>query len=116
MLRRVISALLLAGAGAVFGSYSIQLRFERLFMTRNHGNSIKDDEQYEALRDEEGMSKEKAARIANTSRQQAGEKGGRHSPYEQWTRDELYTKAQQVGIKGRSNMNKAGLTEALRSH
>ena len=34
------------------------------------GPSIKDDEQYEALRDE-GMSKEKAARIANTDRHTA---------------------------------------------
>src|SRR5688500_9739492 len=34
--------------------------------TKDHGPSIKDDKQYEALRDE-GMSKEKAARIANAS-------------------------------------------------
>lgn len=34
--------------------------------TKDHGPSIKDDEQYEALR-KEGMSKEKAARIANES-------------------------------------------------
>ena len=33
-------------------------------MTKDHGPSIKDDDTYEALRDE-GMSKEKAARIAN---------------------------------------------------
>lgn len=34
-------------------------------MAKDHGKQIKDDEKYEALRDE-GMSKEKAARIANT--------------------------------------------------
>ena len=35
-------------------------------MTKNHGPQIKDDEQYDALR-REGMSKEKAARIANSN-------------------------------------------------
>ena len=35
-------------------------------MAKDHGPQIKDDEQYEALR-REGMSKEKAARIANAS-------------------------------------------------
>ena len=33
-------------------------------MAKDHGPSVKDDEMYEALRDD-GMSKEKAARIAN---------------------------------------------------
>lgn len=47
-------------------------------MAKNHSNSIKDDEQYEALRDKEGMSKEKAARIANTPRGKAAKKGGEH--------------------------------------
>ncbi len=31
---------------------------------KDHGSSVREDEQYEALR-EEGMSEEKAARIAN---------------------------------------------------
>lgn len=35
-------------------------------MATDHGPSIKDDEQYEALR-KDGASKEKAARIANAS-------------------------------------------------
>ena len=42
-------------------------------MAKDHGNQIKDDEQYEALRDE-GMSKEKAARIANTPKKEASKK------------------------------------------
>ncbi|MCL7743512.1 Rho termination factor [Guyparkeria hydrothermalis] len=82
-------------------------------MTKNHGNSIKDDEQYEALRDE-GMSKEKAARIANSDRSEAGERGGESPPYEDWTKDELYDKADQVGIEGRSKMDKDELIRALR--
>ena len=76
---------------------------------------IKDEAQYEALRDQ-GMSKEKAARIANTPRQKAGEKGGKHPRYEDWSLDELYRKAQQVGIGQRSEMSKAELIKALRSH
>ncbi len=85
-------------------------------MTKDHGNAIKDDEQYEALRDEDGMSKEKAARIANTSRKKAGEKGGKHPKYDEWTREQLYEKAQQVGIEGRSDMSKDELMKALREH
>ena len=43
-------------------------------MTDDHGPSIKDDEQYEALR-AQGASKEKAARIANTDRTTAAKRG-----------------------------------------
>ena len=79
----------------------------------NHGKSIKNDEQYEALR-EEGASKEKAARIANADN--PGKKGGQADPYEDWTRDELYERAQEIGIEGRSAMNKHELKHALRHH
>ncbi|RRQ24231.1 Rho termination factor [Guyparkeria sp. SCN-R1] len=82
-------------------------------MTKNHGNSIKDDEQYEALRDE-GMSKEKAARIANTDRSKAGRRGGKSERYEDWSKESLYDKAREVGIEGRSTMNKGELIRALR--
>lgn len=81
----------------------------------DHGPTIKDDERYEAMRDE-GMSKEKAARIANTDAHEAGRKGGKASPYEEWTQDELYQKAKDVGIDGRSDMTKAELIDALREH
>ena len=74
---------------------------------------IKNEAQYEALR-EQGMSKEKAARIANADR--PGKKGGNRSKYENWTYEQLYRKAQQVGIRGRSDMNKAQLKRALRDH
>ena len=82
-------------------------------MSKDHGNSIKNDEQYEALRDQ-GMSKEKAARIANTK--DSGAKEGKASKYEDRTKEELYKKAQEVGIDGRSKMNKEELIEALRSN
>ncbi|CAN5775550.1 Rho termination factor N-terminal domain-containing protein [soil metagenome] len=84
-------------------------------MAKDHGPSIKDDEQYEALR-EEGMSKEKAARIANTPREEAARKGGEAAPYEDWTFDELQQRAREIGIEGRSAMDKSELIEALREH
>ncbi len=84
-------------------------------MAKDHGSSIKDDEQYEALR-REGMSKEKAARIANTSREKAGARGGKSGKYEDWSKDDLYDKAKEVGIEGRSKMNKDELIDALRNH
>jgi hypothetical protein len=74
-------------------------------------SSIKNEEQYEALRDK-GMSKEKAARIANTS--DSGKKGGQAPPYEEWTVEELQEQAQNVGIDGRSQMNKEELIGVLR--
>lgn len=81
--------------------------------------SIKDEEQYEALRDE-GMSKQKAARIANSSanrgRSSTGRKGGSSKKYEEWSKDDLYDKAKDVGIEGRSNMSKDELVNALRNH
>ena len=45
-------------------------------MAKDHGSSVKDDKQYEGLR-KKGMSKERAARIANTP--DASSKGGKAS-------------------------------------
>ena len=45
-------------------------------MAKDHGSSIKDDKQYEGLR-KKGMSKQRAARIANTP--DASKKGGKAS-------------------------------------
>lgn len=86
-------------------------------MAKDHGPSVKDDKTYEALRDK-GESKEKAARIANAK---AGggdpsEKGGEAAKYEDQTVDELQQKAAEVGIEGRSKMNKDDLIDALRNH
>ncbi|HET7313993.1 DUF7218 family protein [Salinisphaera sp.] len=82
-------------------------------MADDHGKAVKNDDQYEALR-EEGASKEKAARIANADN--PGKKGGKADRYEAWTYDQLYEKAQEVGIEDRSKMDKAQLKRALRSH
>jgi hypothetical protein len=77
--------------------------------------SVKDDERYEALR-EDGASKEKAARIANTDATTAGRRGGEAQPYEEWTKDELFDRAGEIGIEGRSDMDKDELIDALRHH
>ena len=82
---------------------------------KDHGPSIKDDEQYEALR-RQGMSKEKAARIANTGRKKAAKRGGKSAKYEEWSKEDLYDKAREVGIDGRSNMSKDQLIDSLRNH
>jgi hypothetical protein len=84
-------------------------------MAKDHGPSIKDDEQYEKLR-EEGASKEKAARIANTGRQTAGERGGESPKYEEQPKEDLEERAKELGIEGRSEMNKDELIDALRNH
>jgi hypothetical protein len=84
-------------------------------MAKSHGPSIKDDAQYEELR-KQGMSKEKAARIANTSRKAAGKRGGKSPKYEDWSKEDLYNKAKQVGISGRSQMSKQDLIHSLRNH
>ena len=87
-------------------------------MAKNHGNQIKKDDTYEELRDQ-GASKEKAARIANAQankEQHPSEKGGKSDKYEDRTKDELYQKAKDVGIEGRSDMDKDELINALRNH
>ena len=76
-------------------------------------NRIKNEDQYEALRDK-GASKEKAARIANSSN--SGKKGGKAGKYEDRSKDDLYKKAKEVGIEGRSKMSKKELINALRNH
>lgn len=81
-------------------------------MPKDHGPSVKDDERYEALR-EDGVSKEKAARIANTPPKEMDDRGG-PGAYEDWTKEQLYDKAKDVGIEGRSKMSKRELISALR--
>lgn len=85
-------------------------------MPKDHGPSIKNDEVYESLR-EDGASKEKAARIANAqanTTQKPSKKGGKSDPYEEWSKDDLYERARELDIEGRSDMNKDELIEALR--
>jgi hypothetical protein len=86
---------------------------------KSPGPSVKDDELYEKLRDE-GNSKEKSARIANaahnSSRKQVGQKGGHSASYDDWKVEDLRKRAGEIGIEGRSKMNKSELVKALRDH
>jgi hypothetical protein len=87
-------------------------------MAKDHGPQIKDDAKYEAMR-EKGMSKEKAARIANAQanpEMHPSEKGGKQPAYEEWTRDQLFKRAKEIGIEVKSSMRKDELMDALRNH
>jgi hypothetical protein len=86
-------------------------------MAKDHGPSVKDDKLYEELR-EEGDSKEKAARIANAKAggENVSKKGGEAENYEDRTKEELEERAAELGIEGRSDMDKGELIDALRSH
>ncbi|MHA6719561.1 DUF7218 family protein [Sphingomonas sp. RS6] len=80
---------------------------------KDHGPQVKNDEMYEALR-KEGNSKEKAARIANAKAN--GSLDSRGDRLEDRTKDDLYQEAQEIGIEGRSKMDKDELIDAIRSH
>ena len=86
---------------------------------KSPGPSVKDKKLYEELRDQ-GNSKEKSARIANaaanTSRRTVGKRGGKSPSYDDWTVTELRRRAADIGISGRSAMNKSELVKALRNH
>lgn len=84
--------------------------------------SIKDPETYRALRDQ-GASAEKAARISNAKARYGtkgpnapSRKGGKSPDYEEWTRDDLYGKAREIGLSGLSRATKPQIIDALRSH
>ena len=84
-------------------------------MNEKSKHPIKKPDTYEALR-RKGASKSKAAAIANA--QAAGDapsaKGGRAKSYDDWTKSELYDRARELDIAGRSTMSKSDLIAALR--
>lgn len=82
-------------------------------MAKDHGPQVKNDTLYDALRDK-GASKEKAARIANARAEGTLDHDSRR--LEERTLDELQDEAREIGIEGRSNMNKSELIDAIRSH
>ncbi len=84
-------------------------------MAKDHGPSIKDDKQYERLR-QKGESKQKAARTANTGRSHAGKRGGKSGSYEEWSKRDLQERAKEIGIEERSKLSKGELIDALRNH
>ncbi len=82
-------------------------------MARDHGPQIKDDGLYEDLL-KQGNSKEKAARIANAKA--AGTLDHRSTHLEDRTKAELMDEAKEIGIEGRSKLDKAALVKAIRDH
>jgi hypothetical protein len=82
-------------------------------MAKDHGPSIKDDGMYEALR-KQGNSPEKAARIANAKA--GGTLDHRSSKLEKRTKADLLKEAREIGIVGRSTMDKPALVKAIRGH
>jgi hypothetical protein len=80
---------------------------------------LKDPELYEKLRDD-GASKEKAARISNaaaaSSRRQVGRKGGSSGSYDDWTVEDLRSRARDLGLNGYSRLKKGELIDLLRDH
>ena len=82
-------------------------------------SSIKDEKTYRKLR-KKGESKEKAARVSNAmaaeGRSTVSRRGGRRGDYDDWTKTDLMKRAREIGIEGRSSMNKKELVRALRNH
>lgn len=92
--------------------------------------SEKDERQYESIRKDaraRGKSpeqaKEIAARTVNKQRREEGRTenertqgtGNPNTSLEERTREELYNRARELDVSGRSSMNKAELIEAIRA-
>jgi plasmid stabilization system protein ParE len=90
----------------------------------------KDERQYEHVKEsveERGASEERAAEIAartvNKQRRKEGRTpnkttqgtGNPQRPLEERSKQELYNRARQLELQGRSKMNKADLIEAIRN-
>ncbi|HEX8302393.1 DUF7218 family protein [Sphingomonas sp.] len=82
-------------------------------MAKDHGPQIKNDKLYEELR-KDGASKEKAARIANAK--EAGTLDHKGTRLDDRSKSELEGEAREIGIEGRSTMDKDELVEAIREH
>jgi len=80
-------------------------------MAKNDIPQVKNEDQYEALRDK-GYNKEVAARIANTD--SSGQPTDRPNAYEDWTKEQLLERAKDLDLDDRSDMEKPELIAALR--
>ena len=81
--------------------------------SKDHGPEIKNPDAYEAMRDD-GMSKEKAARISNAQENDSVDHNS--TDLEDRTKEELYDEAKDIGIECRSEMSKKELIDAIRDH
>ncbi len=80
---------------------------------------LKDQDHYDEYR-KNGDSKAKPARIsnaaANRGRASVGKSGGKSSPYEDWTVEELKKRAKELDLHGYSKLKKSELIDTLRNH
>ncbi len=62
--------------------------------------------------------KEKWARVgkAKAAGDKPARKGGKAPSYDEWAKADLYDRAKEIGIDGRSRMSKSDLVSALRNH
>lgn len=81
-------------------------------MKDNQKHRRDDDEKPCPSRKPAGLGRTGDGDDAETS--DAKPRGDRATPYEEWTAAELYNRAREVNIDGRSWMDKAELIEALR--
>jgi hypothetical protein len=92
--------------------------------------SAKDERQYDHIKEDaldrgmrESRAKEIAARTVNKRRREEGRTpnrrtmgtGNPNTPLDQRSRDELYNLAQEMNIRGRSQMTKGELVRALKA-
>lgn len=85
---------------------------------KGKSSPLKDPKFYEDLRDD-GMSKQKAARISNAAAKEGksslARKGGKSGSYDDWTVAELREKAKEIGLSGYSRWKKDKLVSELRN-
>lgn len=81
-------------------------------MTRNDLSPA--EARFQSLLDR-GLSREKAARIINAEGLEGGPAAGEPETYEDWTDEELYQHAGELGIEDRFGMNREELIAAIRA-
>lgn len=76
-------------------------------------NQVDDPEQYEKLREQEGVDKEEAARRADSESE--NQEDDKDTPtYEKWSDEELEQKAEEADIENYAGMDRQQLIDALR--
>jgi hypothetical protein len=81
----------------------------------NNSDQVDNPKKYKDLQEQKGVSKEEAARKADSDNETFDDQGD--SPkYEKWTDIELKEKAKEVRVDNYSELNRQELIEALRDN
>jgi hypothetical protein len=83
-----------------------------LSVVANRAGTVEDRVEAKTQAEADRVVKAADTGVAETGRTGANRPSG---PYENWTKEELYERAQELDIDGRSNMSKNQLVKALRS-